>query len=159
MHTNPISSAGVMIFLLWREKFLLILRDNKPEISLPNTWSAVTGGVEIGETFFEAIQRELDEEIGFIPSDIQTLGVSAKGNCFFFGRLTDEEKEQIILGEGQKYDFFSYEDIPESAKGAFRIYLDRYPEVFWRMCEDPHFTPNHSDLNLAHWDKPPAQPE
>jgi len=159
MHLKPITPAGVMIFLLWQDKFLLILRDNKPEIANPNTWCPVTGGVEYGETFFEAMQRELGEEIGIIPKNIHLLGVSAKGNCFFFGRLTDKEKKNIILGEGQRYDFFHYGEIPENTKGAFRIYLDRYPNVFWRMCEDEDFVPNNTDFNLANWEQNPLQPD
>lgn len=154
MHKKPILPAGVMIFLLYKDSFLLILRDDKPEIANPNTWSPVTGGVEQGETFSQAITRELEEEIGFIPNQIETLGVSKKGNCFFFGRITDEEKNKIVLGEGQRYDFFHYGIIPEETKGAFRIYIDRYPEIFWRMCEEENYTPKASDLGLAHWDDP-----
>jgi 8-oxo-dGTP pyrophosphatase MutT (NUDIX family) len=158
MHTHPISPAGVMIFLMWKDKFLLILRDVNDRTINPNTWSPVTGGVEIGETFFQAIERELGEEIGVVPKNFITLGVSAKGNCFFFGRLTDEEKNSIVLGEGQRYDFFSYEelppkqpDFPQEIKGAFRIYLDNFPEVFQRMSEDLKFQPKGDDFGLANW--------
>ncbi len=156
MHKNPISPAGVMIFLLWNDQFLLILRDDKPEIANPNTWSPPTGGVEQGETFFDAIKRELgpEEELGVVPRFIRTIGVSAKGNCFFFGRLSDEEKNQIVLGEGQRYDFFHYNDIPKETKGAFRIYLDKYPEIFRRMCDDKLFIPSAEDLGLAQWQDP-----
>lgn len=154
MHQQPISPAGVMIFLIWKGKFFLILRDDKPDISFPNTWSPVTGGVEVGENFFEAMQRELDEEIGFIPNDMETLGVSPKGNCFFFGRLSDIEASKIILGEGQRFDFFSYEELEHlKIGGAFKIYLDLYPLVF-RLTSQGKLHPRGSDFNLANWENP-----
>ncbi len=151
MNTSK-SPAGVMIFLMWIDKFFLILRDDKPEIQNPNTWCPVTGGVEEGEDFFHTMKRELSEEIGFVPKEFKTLGVSSKGNCFFFGRLTDEEKDQIVLGEGQKYDFFDYSNLPYEIKGAFQIYLFRYPDIFWRMSIEG-YEPDASDFGLAHWDK------
>jgi 8-oxo-dGTP diphosphatase len=158
MHKKPVKPAGVMIFLMWKNYYHLILRDDKPNIAFPNTWSPVTGGVEEDETYFQAIERELEEEIGVVPKHIKTLGVSAKGNCFFYGKLTDEEKEKIILGEGQKYNFFVYNWLKScDIAGAFKIYLDKYPETFRRMSEEL-YEPIGSDFGLAHWDEDP-QPD
>lgn len=152
MHKNPLSPAGVMIFLLWNDKYFLILRDDKPEIQNPNTWCPVTGGVEEGENFLDTISRELIEEIHVIINNIKILGVSVKGNCFFFGRMTDCEASQIVLGEGQRYDFFTYEQLADlDIRGAFGIYLSKYPDVFRRMSEED-YEPSASDFNLAQWD-------
>lgn len=153
MHTKPILPAGVMIFLVWKKTYLLILRDNKTWIQNPNTWCPVTGGVEEGETFFEAITRELEEEIGLIPQEIKTLGVSAKGNCFFFGRLSNEEKSRIILGEGQEYGFRRFRNLHKvEIRGAFRTYLDKFPRLF-RMISEKRHQPDGKDFGLANWDK------
>lgn len=158
MHDKPIQPAGVMAFLLWDCKFHLILRDDKPQIANPNTWCPVTGGVEEGESFLDAMQRELLEEIGLIPKYLKTLGVSAKGNCFFFGRLNDREVARIVLGEGQKYDFFNFEQLRDlDIKGAFKIYLDRYSDIFHKMTLYPSYLPKGSDLGLAVWSEPPPE--
>lgn len=143
--------AGVVILLVWRQKFFMILRDNKPEILFPNTWCPVTGGREEDENLEQAALRELKEEVGFVPRDLATLGVSIKGNGFFFGRLSDEEKEAIVLGEGQKFDFFSWDELLNiNFAGAMKVYVDRYPEVFRRMAETER-PPFGSELGLATW--------
>jgi 8-oxo-dGTP diphosphatase len=131
METRKITPAGVVNFMLSGNQFFLILRDNKPEISFPNMWSPVTGGIEKGETMFEAVERECLEEIAIIPKYLKILGVSAKGNGFFLSRLTEEERERIVLGEGQKYDFFSFEELAKiEIGGAFNIYLNKHKDVF-----------------------------
>lgn len=155
MHTHNIRPVGVMIFLLWGNRFFLILRDNKPEIANPDTWCPVTGGVEEGENFLEAVHRELEEEIGLIPEHLRVLGVSLKGNCFFFGRLSDEEVSKIVLGEGQCYCYFEHHELEDlDIKGAFQIYLERFPEIFKRIAEDEFFEPQGTDFGLAIWTTP-----
>lgn len=146
--------AGVVIFLVWRQKFFMILRDDNPEIRSPNEWCPVTGGRDEEEDFGQATLRELKEEIGFIPRDLATLGVSHKGNGFFFGRLSDEEKDSIALGEGQCYGFFSYDELFSiPIAGAMKIYLDRHPNVFRRMAETG-LSPFGRELGLATWNGP-----
>lgn len=145
------SKAGIVVFLLWRKLFLLILRDDKPEILFPNTWCPVTGGREPEENFQEAAERELEEEIGLVPQRLAIVGVSMKGNGFFFGVLSDEEKEKIVLGEGQRFEFASYNDLSKyDISGAMKIYLERYPEEF-RMMAETERAPFGSSLGLAVW--------
>ena len=55
------------------EKFLLQLRDNKPNIPYPNTWAFFGGGVEEGEKHEEALKRELKEELGWCPQSFEFL--------------------------------------------------------------------------------------
>ena len=149
--TAQTNVAGVVIFIVWRQKFFLILRDDKPEILSPNTWCPVTGGRDEEENVQQAAHRELREEIGFVPADIALVGMSMKGNGFFFARLNDEECGGIVLGEGQRYEFFEYEDLPrECMSGAMKHYLDRYPDVFRQMAETGR-PPFGRELGLATW--------
>ena len=151
MNAKKLSPAGVVIFYLWRNKFLLILRDDKPEINFPNMWAPVTGGMEEGENICGCAKRESEEEIGIIPKDLRILGISAKGNGFFFGRLTDEEKDSIVLGEGQTFDFFDFEDLSKlKIGGAFKIYLEKFSNIFERIALD-NFEPSCQDFDLAIW--------
>jgi 8-oxo-dGTP pyrophosphatase MutT (NUDIX family) len=146
-----VAPSGVVIFLVWRHQFFLILRDDKPEIASPNTWCPVTGGRDDPENLYEAARRELVEEIGIEVTDFIMLGVSMKGNGFFFGRLTDEERKSIVLGEGQDYAFFTYDDLPlEKMSGAMLIYIKRYPEIF-RIMAETEKAPYGSELGLATW--------
>jgi 8-oxo-dGTP pyrophosphatase MutT (NUDIX family) len=148
---EPRTKAGVVIILVWRHQFFMILRDDKPEILFPNTWCPVTGGREADETLQQAAERELEEEIGFVPEHLAMLGISAKGNAFLFGRLTDKERSVIVLGEGQGYDFFPYEALGSTPiGGAMKIYLERYPQVFKAMAE-VELPPFGRELGLATW--------
>ncbi len=143
--------AGIVIFYLYRNKFLLILRDDIPTISFPNTWTPVTGGLDEGENLMICGKRESKEEIGLLAKNFKMLGVSEKGNGFFFGRLTDKEFNSIKLGEGQKYDVFDIEQLSIiPIAGAFKIYLERYPEIFRKMAKED-YEPTGKDFGLAIW--------
>ncbi|MFA7194023.1 MAG: NUDIX domain-containing protein [Candidatus Paceibacterota bacterium] len=146
MHKVPELPAGVMVFIFCEDKIHLIHRDNKAGISLPNTYSPVTGGVKINETYSQAIERELRDETGLVFQDIVSIGESEKRNCFFFLRITPEVKETIILGEGQAFGFYGIDEIPTTIAGAFKKYFEAYPEVFRRMFEDINFVPTTEDL-------------
>lgn len=133
--------AGIQLFLVCEGKLLLILRDNKPDIRVdpvngihfPNTWALMGGGVDEGENFFQAAAREAQEELG-IEFQLQILGVSAKGNCFFFAEIEPELADQIQLGEGQEFKFFKPEELDDlDLGGAIRVYLDKYREAIIEM--------------------------
>lgn len=146
MDKIPTLPAGVMIFIFCGDEIHLIHRDDKPGISLPNTWSPVTGGVKAGETYYQAIQRELKDETGLVSQNIISIGESDKRNCFFFLRITQEVKEMIILGEGQGFRFCHIDKLPDSIAGAFKKYFEARPDVFRRMFEDEGFIPTAEDF-------------
>ncbi len=148
MNGKPIRSAGIMAFLFWRGKMLLILRDNKPNIVDPNTFCPITGGAEGDEDLESAAKRELLEEILFAPTDLKFLGVSRFGNGFFFGRLSDEDASVIFLMEGQYFRFFDFDELKNlELSFGFKIYLDRYTEIFRKMFEED-YEPEGKDFGL-----------
>lgn len=59
--------AGALI-LDQHGRYLMQLRDDKPGILHPGAWGMFGGGIEPGETPEQAVQRELAEEIGLVPS-------------------------------------------------------------------------------------------
>lgn len=135
--------AGMQLFLVCEGKLLLILRDNKPDIHedplngiySPNCWALMGGGVEEGEDFFQTAAREVKEELG-IEFQLQILGVSPKGNCYFFAEIDQDLADKIVLGEGQGYRFFHPEELCDcdlKLGGAIQIYLDKYREAIVEM--------------------------
>ncbi len=107
---QPHSVTGVRIIPIFKGKCLFHHRDNKPEISHPDKWSFISGSIEEGETFEEAIRRECEEEIGINPSDLRYLGRSVVSACFY-AFLSEFEVQNLVLGEGQEIRFFEPKDM------------------------------------------------
>ncbi|WP_088891500.1 NUDIX hydrolase [Leptolyngbya ohadii] len=71
----------VAVAILWEEsssqaetaspRFLMQLRDDKPQILYPGVWAFFGGHLEPGESPEEAMWRELQEEIAYQPPHIQ----------------------------------------------------------------------------------------
>jgi len=109
----PASSGALVVY---KGKILLIRRDNKPTIPNPNMWSIPGGQVEKGESFDEALVREIKEEIGITPKNYQLLGFfeTEKQNAIYLLELTNEETQEIKLGnEGQELKWFKPQEIAD----------------------------------------------
>ena len=120
---------GAKAFIVYNKKLLLILRDNNPNISFPNTWNLPGGGIEEGESGIEAIKRELQEEISVIPKNIIELGQQTfEDDSVVFRylvKLSLDEHQNLKLGdEGQKMDFFSVDE-------AFNLDLAGYSKEYF----------------------------
>ena len=64
MNNECIESVKGIIF--FKKKYLLQLRDNKKNIFFTNFWCLFGGRVNTNETYTEALQREIKEEINLI---------------------------------------------------------------------------------------------
>jgi len=113
-------------------EILLLLRDDKPDISYPNHWTLVGGKVEEDETPEQAAHRELHEETGLTADLVfwkrydrqhPTLIVDQH---VYTGRV-DVPQEPLVLGEGQAVRFFKAHDIKGLPIGfGFDTLLDEY---------------------------------
>jgi 8-oxo-dGTP pyrophosphatase MutT (NUDIX family) len=57
---------AVAAIILVDDRYLLQLRDPKPDIFYPDHWGLFGGGIEPGESETEALLRELDEELRLV---------------------------------------------------------------------------------------------
>lgn len=99
-------------------RFLLQLRDDIPTIVYPGHWAFCGGHLDPGENADQAIVRELQEEIGYVPPKLtlyrRAIGPTQDGRQilrnFYSGELT-LPMEQLILTEGQELGLAAAADI------------------------------------------------
>jgi 8-oxo-dGTP diphosphatase len=101
-----------------RDRILLYLRDDRPDISYPNHWALLGGQIEEGETPLRALEREIQEEIGCRAEHISFVGrldVANNPMCedhtiFLFQGEIHEPLEHMCLTEGQRLGYFTLDE-------------------------------------------------
>ena len=96
-----------------QNEYLLQLRDDRPDIWYGNHWSFFGGGLEIGETPWQALQRELVEELEWCPETGRFLyewnNPEYPVRIHFFAVPFNGDRKQLVLHEGQSLRWFSIE--------------------------------------------------
>ncbi len=124
---------GVKAVVIHEGKILLVLRDNIPTISYPNTWNTPGGGIDEGESPKEAIVRELQEEINLLPKEVIDTGTTTytDGSVVhrFFVPVSDQEFSSIYLvSEGQKIGWFTLDEL-------FQLEVSPHSMVYYKAHE------------------------
>lgn len=110
---------AAIIFENDNREILLYLRDNKPGIPFPMHWDLIGGHIEEGETPGEALVREVKEELNI---ELEEYEFFKKYECnegdaypnvkFIYTGRINIPIEKITLLEGDRPQFFSYDEIP-----------------------------------------------
>lgn len=136
-HRLSASNAVAALVVTEDGRYLLQLRDQKPNIWYPGHWGLFGGAVDAGETPEEALRRELAEEIGYTPMtftrftnftfDFEFLGQRTYYRTFYEVVLPAGRFPGLILGEGREIRAFSSEEVLSLARvvpyDAFALYL------------------------------------
>jgi 8-oxo-dGTP pyrophosphatase MutT (NUDIX family) len=137
LHKLSLADAVAAVVRLGDGRFLMQLRDARPDIWYPGTWGCFGGTVEGDESPIEALRRELREELEFelreavpisqLDFDLRAVGLRKYFRAYFLVKLSNEELERLILHEGQRMAAFSYQElhsgIPVTPYDAFAIHL------------------------------------
>lgn len=109
---QPLFDFYVAACLLFdkNRKLLIYLRDNKPDISFPNTWDLFGGIMEAGETPEQALIRELKEEIGielknftfFKTYDCIVGDIKPNRKYIYYAQIDFLPEQLTLLDVGQK---------------------------------------------------------
>ncbi|NEU71067.1 NUDIX domain-containing protein [Hassallia byssoidea VB512170] len=111
--TNQQVHVAIAI-LYQKDKFLMQLRDNIPNIPYPGQWALFGGHIEVGETPDIALKREILEEIGYnLPPRFAHFGCYADERAMrhvFYAPL-EVEFNQLVLNEGWDMALLTPSDI------------------------------------------------
>lgn len=140
---QPPEGAAAAIIVAPGRRFLLQHRDAKKGIWFPDSWSLFGGSVEPGETPGQALLRELNEEIGWVPQEVRYFtqvawdfaawGLGVKLRYTFEVPITDQEMASLVLHEGQAMRLFSADEVLREPRvtpydsHALRMYIDETP--------------------------------
>ncbi len=138
--------------IFYKEKILLLLRDNIPSLRNPNMWQSIGGKVEEGESFEEGVKREIYEETNLQPSKIKYLGKMVHPDfelAVYLVRLDKDEMKSLKLGnEGQEIRFFGVEELESinltpRARGIF----EKNRQQFEQLSQGVDLNLDDMDLN------------
>lgn len=126
-----IRKDGAKALVIFEGKFVMVQRDNKPNILNPGKWNLPGGGIDGNETPEEALVRELQEEINLTPTQIELMGITryANGGAIvhrYAVRPTEHEAASIrLVSEGQELGWFT---LPEALTMDLSVHLRAYLE-------------------------------
>ena len=108
-----------------RNDYLLQLRDHTPGIVYAGYWSFFGGAIEPGETPWQALQRELAEELEWQPDKGAYLydWVNPDHPCriHFFTVPFTGQRSTLVLHEGQDLGWFSLDDVAHHSQMASHV--------------------------------------
>jgi len=122
-------------------RFLLQLRDDKPEIVNPGLWGSFGGRLEPHETGHpetpdEGFLRELREELAWEPrrfdlymsAPYRTLddGDARRQLIYVYAAPLDVAQDALVLGEGEAMALFAPDALPERIVPALRGLIERF---------------------------------
>lgn len=118
-------------------RYLMQHRDDIPEIWYPGHWGCFGGAVNDGEAPVDALRRELQEEIEFVPRepvyftrfdfDLGELRMGRYYRIYYVVRMTEAERRRLVLHEGQAFGAFTGEELLNQMRitpyDAFALFL------------------------------------
>ncbi len=109
-------SAGTLIFCTETERCLFLLRGKN---SHENTWAFTGGKIDASETILEGLEREIKEELGFMPSiekhipiDTHT-NIKKKFSYQTFVSITNKEFIPVLNDEHKGYAWTTIDSYPK----------------------------------------------
>ncbi len=128
--TSPLRPCNAVAALLTLDdgRYVMQLRDDNPDIFYPGHWGCFGGAIDSGETPYEALRRELKEELELeiesalefvtFEFDFSTLGAGRVFRQYFEVRVPDITLGRLVLHEGAAVSAIPGADLMGSRKVA-----------------------------------------
>jgi 8-oxo-dGTP pyrophosphatase MutT (NUDIX family) len=142
------SDAAVAIIRLEDGRYLMQLRDERPDIWYPGHWGCFGGAVDPGELPEQALSRELYEELEFRPGrpeflarfdfDFGPLGMGTHFRIYYMLRMSERERGALVLHEGAGIDAFKYEQLENGMRiAAYDLFALRLHQLLLSTGHGP----------------------
>lgn len=127
--------------ILKRDNNILLLKRSHSNKLWGNHWHCVTGKIEVGESPYEAIVREAQEEVGIVVSDLELVtavsinepSILSEGRRFYglelFFLYNLREYDTPFNKEPSKHsniDFFDIDNLPEKIIPGVKVGIENY---------------------------------
>jgi len=120
------TSIASKAIIIYHNKYLLQLRDNKETISSPNTWGFFGGKINVGESAEDGLKRELIEELNYNIINSKYICnhffLSLKVVVNFFSIHIKNMDDIVTFSEGQRMEWFTIDEIKSLKKANDLIY-------------------------------------
>ena len=119
--------AVALVILKKDDRYLLQLRDDIPNIAYPGHWGLFGGHLDSGETPMEAAERELVEEIAYLPPSVEFLASfpTPEVQRHVFLASLSVDLSQLELREGRAMGLWTLEQIEADARPSSRADEER----------------------------------
>ncbi len=134
-----------------------------------DAWQFPQGGLGAGEIALEAMYRELHEEIGLEPGDVEVLGVTKrwlkyrlpkqylrtgsaplvvgqKQKWFLLRLITNEQKIRLDLSDSPEFDSWRWVDYDQPQEHVIffkkQVYIQALKELVWYLKKQKSSFPN-----------------
>ena len=118
----------VAIAILYQNNhFLMQLRDDFPDIAFPGCWGFFGGHLELDESPEEGVRRELLEEIGYAPPQLDLFSHHADDRVlrYIYHAPLTTSIEELVLTEGQDIGLCSPEDVRRGYRYSSKVDQER----------------------------------
>ena len=112
--------SGSKAVVYQQNAYLLQLRDRVPTITYPARWSFFGGEIEADESPWQALQRELEEELEWRPDCGRFLyeWIDPEHPCriHFFAVPFSGDCSTLVLHEGQDLGWFTFDQMVDNPR-------------------------------------------
>jgi 8-oxo-dGTP pyrophosphatase MutT (NUDIX family) len=135
--TVVVADAAAAIIRVNDGRYLMQLRDQRPDIWYPGCWGCFGGSTDTGEAALDALRRELLEELELrvgtppvvsrLDFDFRPLGYGNGYRIYYLVKIDARELSRLVLHEGERMEALTYEQlisgIPVVPYDAFALHL------------------------------------